>query len=591
MTATRTRLLLGSILALAAAPGQAQTASATGVPPAATPVRAGSLSFSPQTVLKLIDLLVANGSITREQADALIADAQANPAAPDSALTAEARAAMAPEPGAIIVPYVPDSVRRQIKKELREEVLAEAKKGNWAAPNEIPEWTKRIKLYGDIRIREEGIFNDKTNSTLFPNFAAINAGSGFNINTASPGFVNPPQLNTTEDRNRTRIRARLGIAAQIAPWITADFRIATGNDNSPVSTNQTFGGGGNFSKYNIWLDRASLRFVPVKNVTVDLGRFENPFFSTDLLYDSDLNFDGVAAKGKVEVAEGVAVFGTAAAFPVFNTDLNFGTNSTVKTKSRDKYLASAELGFDWAATDSIKLKGAVSYHHFFNIEGERSSLCSPPPTASDSCDTDSSRPQFQQFGNSLFTLRDIQAVADPAAAQLQYFGYASKFEILDIHARLTATMLGDHQLTVEGDYVRNLAFSRSKIRSKFIGSTPDQDLLVNNFGPLNASGLTTFEGGGDGWMARVAFGTPELKKWKDWNVGIAYRYLQSDAVVDGFTDSDFHLGGTNAKGFILGGALGIAKNTSINVRWLSADAIRGPRLSNDVVQFDIVAGF
>lgn len=595
MTVTRARLLQGTMLALAcAAPGLAQTTPDT-PPPGA--VRTGSLSFSPQTVLKLIDLLVANGSVAREQADALIADAQANPAAPDTAITAEARAAVGnAEPGTIIVPYVPDSVRRQIKKELKAEVLAEAKAGNWAAPNEIPEWTKRIKIYGDIRVREEGIFNDKTNSPFFPNFASINAGTGFNINTSSAGFVNAPQLNTTEDRNRARIRMRLGINAKVADWITADVRLATGSDNSPVSTNQTLGGAGNFSKYSIWLDRASLRFTPLANLSVDVGRFENPFFSTDLLYDTDLNFDGIAAKAKYAVADGITMFGTAGAFPVFNTDLNFGSNSTVKTKSRDKYLASAEAGVDWAATDTIAVKGAVSYHHFFNIEGERSSLCSPPPTSADSCDTDSSRPQFQQFGNTVFQLRDIQQVADPAAAQLQYFGYASKFEVLDVHGRITARMLGDHQLTFEGDYVRNLAFNRSEIRRRYIDSVvrrpnPQQDLLVNNFGPSNADGTSSFEGGGSGWMARIGFGTPELKKWKDWNVGVSYRYLQSDAVVDGFTDSDFHLGGTNAKGFVVGGAFGIARNTNVSLRWLSADSITGPRFSNDVVQFDIVAGF
>ena len=47
--------------------------------------------------------------------------------------------------------------------------------------------------------------------------------------------------------------------------MTAGFRIATGENNSPVSTNQSLGlanqaQGGNFSKYAIWLDRAFLRY-------------------------------------------------------------------------------------------------------------------------------------------------------------------------------------------------------------------------------------------------------------------------------------------------------------------------------------------
>src|SRR3546814_7581619 len=51
--------------------------------------------------------------------------------------------------------------------------------------------------------------------------------------------------------------------------------------------------------------------------------------------------------------------------------------------------------------------------------------------------------------------------------------------------------------------------------------------------------------------------------------------VQTCALPICFTDSDFHLGGANAKGFILGGALGLGKNTAVGLRWLSADAVSG----------------
>ena len=43
-----------------------------------------------------------------------------------------------------------------------------------------------------------------------------------------------------------------------------------------------------------------------------------------------------------------------------------------------------------------------------------------------------------------------------------------------------------------------------------------------------------------------------------------------------FTDSDFRLGGTNAKGWVIGGNYGLAKNIWFTGRWLSANEITGP---------------
>ena len=84
------------------------------------------------------------------------------------------------------------------------------------------------------------------------------------------------------------------------------IRLATGDSNSPTSTNQTLGGsGGNFSKYAIWLDRAFLSYDAGpgdgQELTFLVGRFDNPFFSTDIHWDNDLGFDGLALRGKVSI--------------------------------------------------------------------------------------------------------------------------------------------------------------------------------------------------------------------------------------------------------------------------------------------------
>ncbi len=110
----------------------------------------------------------------------------------------------------------------------------------------------------------QGNFFPSGNGPL-ENFNSVNTGSPFLENNAN--FTNPylfPSLNTTQNRNQFRFRARLGMDADLSNGFSAGFRLASGENNSPVSTNQTFGNnGGDFSKYAVWIDRAFLKYQNV----------------------------------------------------------------------------------------------------------------------------------------------------------------------------------------------------------------------------------------------------------------------------------------------------------------------------------------
>jgi hypothetical protein len=472
-----------------------------------------------------------------------------------------------------VVPYIPETVREQIKNELRAEVTQQAKDEHWAAPNALPEWTQRLTLYGDVRVRGEGVFNDKGNYPFFPDFGAINAGSGFDV----VGANNAPFINTTEDRYRMRLRARLGVKADIADWIQADIRLATGSDRSPVTTNQTLGGAGNLSKYGIWLDRASLQLTPIKGLAIDAGRFANPFWTSDLQFDDDLNFDGVAASYKFHQDHDLAPWATLGAFPVYNTDYNFGSTDTTKTQSHDKWLYGGQIGVNWKFLDDASFKLGLGYFEYDRFEGKRSSPCLAPGPA-DNCDTDGTRPQFQQFGNTLFAIRDIVAnPANPGGPQLQYYGLASKFGVADVHGALQIDAFDPFKILLEGDVLRNTRYNASRIRSL---------VPVNNLDPNN-----NFAGGNMGYYLNLTVGQPKIAAKGDWNASLGYKYLESDATPDGFTDSDFHFGGTNAQGFIVGAQYGLARNTWLGLRWLSANEISGPPYGVDLVQFDLGTEF
>ncbi|QQP99185.1 putative porin [Lysobacter enzymogenes] len=564
----RVRALALALLAACAAPALA-----------ASPADAAKIS--PEVTLKLIDLLVAKGVLTRGQADDLIAEARA------SAATAPATAAATPAyqtaPGAVVVPYVPEVVRQQIKDELRAEVVQQAKSEGWAAPNALPEWTQRISVYGDLRARAEDVLNDGENYREFPNFAALNSGSGYDV--ADP-VANPvPYVNTTKNRGRMRLRARLGVHAQIADWVEADLRLATGSDRSPVSTNQTLGAGGNLSKYSLWLDRAYVRLKPTSWLSADIGRTPNPFWTSELLFDNDLNFDGVAVKTQFAHDADFKTFVNVGAFPVFNTDFDFGSTQKMdKESSRDKWLYGAQAGLDWNFADAMSLKLGLGYFLFDKLNGQFSSPCLAP-TAKDVCDTDLSRPQFQQFGNTMFAIRNIvPAQGAPNGPQLQYFGYASEFGVANLHAALEIARFDPVKIVLEADVVKNTKYDAKRIRA--LGP-------LNNFKPTLDPADTTaiFDGGDMGYYVNLLVGQPKIEKAWDWNASIGYKRLESDAVPDAFADSDFHLGGTNARGFIVGGSLGLARNTWLGLRWLSANEVTGQPYSVDVIQLDLNTQF
>ena len=566
---------------------------------------------------KILNLLVARGVISKADADTIISQAEVATPAP-AAHAALPQAGVAAD-GTQTVTYVSPVVREQIASQVRAELGTQAQAQGWSKPGETPEWTRRIQLYGDVRVRGEIRRHDDKNGDIFWNYAALNAGRPFDLNDRSPDYVGPPYVNTLENRNRFRLRARFGVHAQVADWISADLRIATGADNGPISTNQTLGANGT-GKYQLWLDRASIRLTPFKNLNIDVGRFANPFWASDLIFDNDLNFDGVAISGMAPVSDRLRVFGTAGAFPVFNTDLNFGTqNARIENNvqrgrpypSQDKYLFAAQAGVEFKASEAISVRLDGAYYHFDNIQGKESDPCYWYELV---CSTDSTRPAFQQFGNTMFAIRNI--VRNPLNPDLspdpQYFGLASKFRVLHLRGAIDYRASSGFGVRLEGDYVRNLGWNQDAIRGAFVPNVGWVGHALNNLGPdVEIAAPTSsdpknkkwvsgpYAGGNQGWQARLTAGTVlnlnTLGDWQakrgDWNAYVAYRRLESDAVVDAFADSDFHLGGTNNRGWQIGGNYAVAKNTIVGLRWLAAEEIVSAPFSVDRGFVDIMTRF
>ncbi len=127
-----------------------------------------------------------------------------------------------------------------------------------SAADDLPLWLVNTKLSGDFRYRHEGIDKDRSTAVF-----------------------------------RNRIRYRLGIETKVNDKVSVGARFASGAGD-PRSTNQDLEN--EFWPKDIHLDRAYFELAPCNHWWLTAGKFGNPFVSTDLLWDTDINMEGGAAR-------------------------------------------------------------------------------------------------------------------------------------------------------------------------------------------------------------------------------------------------------------------------------------------------------
>lgn len=512
---------------------------------------------------------------------ALPASAEPQQPPPDQAPAAE---------GERRVVFIPESVKAQLREEIRKEVLEQAKAEGWFAPHVLPEWLQRFKLSGDVRARfERDLFGrGNANSGEFPDFNAINTNKPFDVNFVDPS--NERYLDVDQNRTRPRLRARLGVGADIGQGFSAGVQVASGEGANPGSANQTLGAsGGDFSKYQLWIDRAFLQYAAAGDdelaLSVKLGRFENPFFTSEMLWAPDVNLDGAVFVGSRR-AGSFRPFLAVGAFPIYTTTLAFPAERTDKFPSTNKWLYAVQAGTEWKPRADVEVKLAFAFYDFDKVEGRAAGDCDTNLSYV-TCRGDDTRPSFAQKGNTYLALRYPSAAALSLEAsslvpRYQFFGLASRFRELVAGGRLGYLIAPRLLAAAEAEFVHNAGFNKGQVAA----------LALNNRGSLSPGDqVGAYLGGRDGFQGRLSIGSDSQAHRWDWKFRLAYRYLQSDAVLDAVNDQDFGLGGTNLKGFALEGTLWVADNIGFNPRWYSADQIVGPKYSVDVLQLDLLARF
>ncbi|AQT95798.1 MULTISPECIES: putative porin [Pseudomonas] len=261
---------------------------------------------------KLLDMLKANGQITAAQYTEL-----------QSELAKDQKE---------------QQIARQAQQETNEQIAATAKKTNELSSfDQKLAWAAKTQLKGDVRFRHETIKIDGT-----PN-------------------------NGGKDKDRERIRARLGAYTEINSQVDTGIRVATGSSDDARSTNQDLDG--YFNKKSIWLDLGYIDYHPtqIKNLHVIGGKMLQPWVSMgDVIWDSDINPEGLALTYKYPLGSSAELFGS-----LGNYNLKDNVNGDGVQFRNDLRMTAGQLGSRFSLTDNLKLTLGGSVYAFQNDEDSR----------------------------------------------------------------------------------------------------------------------------------------------------------------------------------------------------------------------------
>jgi len=288
---------------------------------------------------------------------------------------------------------------QQIRVETQESIKKEIAEGKYA---NMPSWVQTIKMKGDLRVRYQ---QDKREGSTIQGHTA--------------------------ERNRGRVRLRLGAEAKANPQTTVYFGLATGGTD-PRSTNQTFEN--SFELKDIRLDYAFADYMFAPWLTLRGGRMKNPLWEPgDLLWDTDINPEGGAAMFNYKLSSALSAYFN---FGIFVLDED--------SRGSDPWMHVYQPGVKVKLNDKMSLNFATSYYNFVLVEGAQMNHSSGSNTASP--------------GRAGFYKYDFDAVTP-----------ALELSITEPLSALGIDMLNVPYVGLFAEYVKNIANGASEGTSGYMG--------------------------------------------------------------------------------------------------------------------------
>ncbi|MEI6350368.1 MAG: putative porin [Verrucomicrobiota bacterium] len=388
-----------------------------------------------------------------------------------------------------------------------------------------------LALYGDVRERYQWDNVDPQFDAKAPN--------------GDPGHGN--------QRSRWRFRLRLNADFKLADNWFGGVQLQTANTSD--SGNQTYDGG--FQNYNIYISRAFVGWNAADWLTFIAGKQANPFYTTELVWDPDINPSGLVEQVRFhklfsvggQEAEGYTKDGKSIASSkavveespweltlnagqfIFDDNNEYLADSDSNT---DAYLFVEQLQFSYKFSKDVKFTIAPAYLTY---------------TAS----------QVNSVQNSQGFAQNVNGKDTDVPEGL---GETRDLSIIQ----------------VPGDITFNLAGQRIKLLWDSAYNTAGSKRVHDIYGVADHSSR-------DDLAFLAGFQIGENKKKGDWSLLVNYRQVGLAAVDPNLNDSDFGLSRVNIRGWKGGVAYNFTDSVVLALTYMNADNLRknlvGGEATND----------
>ncbi len=392
----------------------------------------------------------------------------------------------------------------QEAEELRAELVKDFASNTSAGKLNLGSQVTEYKLSGDVRLRHQVETQAPQNGTV------------------------------SNERTRERFRFRFNGDVMMQKGWGAGFALETAS--AADSGNQTFENGNN--DYNVFLARAYVSWRPMANLLLVGGKQKNPFYTTDMVWDGDINPQGLSE--------------------IYTVAL--GSKDTLELRASQMIMDdNTESAGGRSGRDAWLFAQQAVYTHWFGKD-EIGNVVNSLVIA----------PGFMIYNDSVLSGFDNETPFNGSTDALAVFTMPG--EVNWMHVNGTGT-----SLKLYWDFAYNLEAERRVKRVYGIANQP-KDAVA--------------------WLVGLGYSFGSGKVQGDYSIRLDYRSLGTGSIDVNLSDSDFAFGRVNQAGYKLSASYNLTDFANLNATYFYTQDIRETLTHavanldhSQILQLDLVVKF
>ncbi len=421
---------------------------------------------------------------------------------------------------------------------------------------------KNVELFGDLRLRYEG------RSSTTPSDAKI-------------------------DLQRFRYSLRFGFRGEALDDMYYGFRLETSaNPRSPWVTLGSSSSGypyqGPFGKSTGGLNVGQLYFGwhPTDWMDLTIGKMANPLYTTPMVWDSDLNPEGLAERFKYNVGP-MEVFATLGQFLYSDQNPTFasaGLNGAVGQSDNNIFMVAYQGGIIYHITTNITFKAAGTFYQYFGQQSTPNAPNDPSgspyfgnPYVGEGAYYGPDNPNFYVNGSSGYGSSTLQGINSSLGYPLNQVGINDllvvevPFELDFKISKFDARIFGDAAYNIEG---AQRAEAAASAYATYLATLPNGEIdSVKAFQPQKNEDKAYQIGFAIGNQNSLGLAYGNVSRKHAWEFRTYWQHIEQYSLDPNLIDSDFFEGAENLQGVYTAFAYGLTDNLTGTIRYGYASRI------------------